>query len=80
MKFRPEKPDKTQSEFECCVLCGAKTKVLKSTPVQARSDYIEGAGQLCARCAAELRGEDLYASQSGYVYELPYYEKTRAYR
>lgn len=38
---------------EPCVLCGAKTGYKRSHPIQQRSHYIEGAGQLCPRCYHE---------------------------
>jgi hypothetical protein len=42
-------------DFEKCVLCGARTTVLKTTPIQERNYYIEGVGQLCESCAIELQ-------------------------
>lgn len=30
-----------------CVLCGKETEYDEDTPVSARLDYVEGAGQLC---------------------------------
>ena len=41
-------------EFETCVLCGKLTSVRKDTPLDLRSDYLEGAGQLCYECPREL--------------------------
>ena len=38
---------------EPCVLCGAKTGYKRSDPIQQRSHYIEGAGQLCPFCYHE---------------------------
>jgi hypothetical protein len=40
------KPD----EYEVCVMCGEKTDVLKSTDINFRIGYVEGAGQLCLNC------------------------------
>ena len=37
-------------EYETCVLCGDTTNVKKSTHVDFRTGYIEGAGQLCPKC------------------------------
>jgi len=42
-----------QNIFENCVGCGAQTEELVITPVSFRYNYIEGAGQLCNKCAAE---------------------------
>lgn len=36
--------------YEDCILCGNKTTTLKSTHVDFRTGYIEGAGQLCREC------------------------------
>jgi hypothetical protein len=38
------------NEYECCVLCGKETVYKRSTHVDMRHGYIEGAGQLCASC------------------------------
>ena len=36
--------------YEDCILCGEKTTTLKTTHVDFRTGYIEGAGQLCRGC------------------------------
>jgi len=36
--------------YEDCILCGVKTDTLKTTHVDFRTGYIEGAGQLCREC------------------------------
>jgi len=36
--------------YEDCILCGCKTTTLKTTHVDFRTGYIEGAGQLCRDC------------------------------
>ena len=36
--------------YEDCILCGNKTTTLKTTHVDFRTGYIEGAGQLCREC------------------------------
>jgi len=41
---------KNQDPYEDCILCGEKTDVLRSTHVDFRTGYIEGAGQLCNKC------------------------------
>ena len=43
-----------KDEYEKCVLCGKTTNVLKSTPIELRLAYVECAGQLCDKCAAEM--------------------------
>lgn len=35
---------------ERCVLFGCETKVSKSMPIELRSEYVEGVGQLCPNC------------------------------
>ena len=36
--------------YEQCILCGVETTTLKTTHVDFRTGYIEGAGQLCREC------------------------------
>jgi hypothetical protein len=36
--------------FEQCVMCGVETTTLKTTHVDFRYGYVEGAGQLCRQC------------------------------
>jgi hypothetical protein len=38
------------NEVEVCVLCGKDTPYVKSTHIDFRNHYIEGAGQLCQSC------------------------------
>ena len=45
-----KKDTKSESKNEACALCGAKTDVPKSLPVDERDCYIYGAGQLCRSC------------------------------
>jgi len=39
-----------QSIYEDCVQCGKQTTTLKTTHIDFRTGYIEGAGQLCWEC------------------------------
>jgi len=41
--------------YETCVMCGEETTTLKTTHVDFRYGYVEGAGQLCRQC---YLGED----------------------
>ena len=41
--------------YETCVMCGEETTTLKTTHVDFRYGYVEGAGQLCREC---YLGED----------------------
>ena len=46
-----EVENKTKAnEFDHCVLCGVETVYKRSTHVDMRHGYIEGAGQLCPNC------------------------------
>jgi hypothetical protein len=36
--------------YEDCILCNSKTTTLKTTHIDFRTGYIEGAGQLCREC------------------------------
>jgi hypothetical protein len=36
--------------YEDCILCGVETTTLKTTHIDFRTGYIEGAGQLCIDC------------------------------
>ena len=41
--------------YEDCIMCGCKTETLKTTHIDFRYGYVEGAGQLCRSC---YLGED----------------------
>jgi hypothetical protein len=36
--------------YETCIMCGEETTTLKTTHIDFRTGYIEGAGQLCREC------------------------------
>ena len=36
--------------YETCVMCGEETTTLKTTHVDFRYGYVDGAGQLCREC------------------------------
>lgn len=42
---------KVLPEMETCVTCGAVTNEPKDKHIDFRYNYIEGAGQLCSKCA-----------------------------
>ncbi|NDB28967.1 hypothetical protein EB155_02160 [archaeon] len=42
------RPD--SDEYEKCIMCGETVPYLKSTHIDLRNGYIEGAGQLCKEC------------------------------
>ena len=41
---------KTDDNTDRCVLCGGYTEYMKDTPVEQRTRYVTGAGQLCKEC------------------------------
>ena len=41
---------KAEDEIDHCVLCGVETPYKRSTHIDMRIGYIEGAGQLCKSC------------------------------
>ena len=43
-----------------CVLCWNLTDVPRDMPINQRHSYLEGQGQLCARCYYELCGADVF--------------------
>ena len=47
----------TEAGEERCVVYGKRTGVMADMPIALRRGYIEGAGQLCPFCRAELYGK-----------------------
>jgi hypothetical protein len=43
-------PTEELNIFENCIQCGVETTTLKSTHIDFRIGYVEGAGQLCREC------------------------------
>jgi len=52
-QFLAEDVNRREEDYENCVGCGLKTFVRKDTHVEARRNYIPGAGQLCTGCASK---------------------------
>ena len=50
-------PIELEHQYDECVLCGRLTSEKKETPIEMRSDYLIGAGQLCRDCYRELKPE-----------------------
>lgn len=44
------KAERSADEFDHCILCGVETPYKRSTHIDMRLGYIEGAGQLCSAC------------------------------
>lgn len=42
------------SEMEHCVLCGRKTDIPRKRPIDCRTGYVVGCGQLCPDCCRAL--------------------------
>jgi len=40
--------------FEICVICHKETNIPVNLHIAQRAHYIEGAGQLCAKCYAKI--------------------------
>ena len=38
------------SIYETCIMCGSETTTLKTTHIDFRYGYVDGAGQLCREC------------------------------
>lgn len=42
---------KVEYEMEKCIICGVETNEPKDKHIDFRYNYVEGAGQLCSKCA-----------------------------
>ena len=58
-----------EQKFERCAMCGALTDVPISKPVELRRNYEIGLGQLCMRCAKEMREEDARLEKGSLLHE-----------
>lgn len=47
----PNRDFKVESKMEECIVCGVDTNEPKDKHIDFRYNYIEGAGQLCSKCA-----------------------------
>ena len=45
-----DRPIHIVDEYDTCMLCGVETSYKRSTHIDMRVGYIEGAGQLCTKC------------------------------
>ena len=50
LSCRLKEEQKSQDEFDKCVLCGKETEYKRSTHIDMRVGYVEGSGQLCSVC------------------------------
>ena len=46
----------SEDGFDLCVSCSTKTAYKTEAHIDARRNYIEGAGQLCGNCYETLEG------------------------
>ena len=51
IKKLPKDDSKVVVEMDECIVCGIETNEPKDKHVDFRFNYIEGAGQLCSKCA-----------------------------
>ena len=56
LKVNVNSGDNETSAFEKCVCCGKLTDVRRDTPVDARTCYVDGAGQLAKDCYERIYG------------------------
>lgn len=47
----PNDDFKVETEMEECIVCGVDTNEPKDKHIDFRYNYVEGAGQLCSKCA-----------------------------
>ncbi len=52
-----KKKNKSDEEYEFCVICKGKTKIKKSQATDQRYGYVEGAGQVCLECYKDLKND-----------------------
>lgn len=50
-KLLPNNDFKVESKMEECIVCGVDTNEPKDKHIDFRYNYVEGAGQLCSKCA-----------------------------
>ena len=48
--FEEDSTKEWREEFDNCLLCGEKTVYKTTDNIHSRTEYIEGAGQLCVSC------------------------------
>tara|TARA_B100000287_G_scaffold404198_1_gene426656 strand:+ start:728 stop:967 length:240 start_codon:yes stop_codon:yes gene_type:complete len=54
--FRKKKDKKMNKKdnTDKCVMCGANTEYTKDTHIDFRTNYVEGAGQMCNDCHTKI--------------------------
>ena len=51
IKKLPKDNSKVVVEMDECIVCGVETNEPKDKHIDYRYNYVEGAGQLCSKCA-----------------------------
>ena len=69
--LKAEQAAKQQDEFEHCIVCGVETPYKRSTHVDMRHGYIEGAGQLCSKCYSGGTDRNHLAIPEHIIYNTP---------
>lgn len=64
-------------DYELCVICGEITNIKKNEPVDRRTDYFPGFGQLCHERAIKNIAAEKTAMRNNFVYKIPVYRKGR---
>ena len=57
--------------YETCIICGTVTPVLKSTDINYRTGYVEGAGQLCYGCFTGRKPYDSVCISTKEIQDTP---------
>ena len=65
------KAESKDNNFDHCIMCDVETTYLKSTHIDMRIGYIEGAGQLCSKCYNKGNEPRLLTLPEGLVLSNP---------
>jgi hypothetical protein len=66
-----EAENKVSDNYDHCVLCGVETVYKRSTHIDLRVGYIEGAGQLCSKCYSSGTDRNHIAIPEHIIYNTP---------
>ena len=58
-------------DYDHCILCGVETAYKRSTHIDMRHGYIEGAGQLCPNCYSRGTDRNHLAIPEHIIYNTP---------
>lgn len=69
--------DKVLSDYENCIICHRHVDIKKTTPINMREHYIEGAGQLCPICYERLySSKNIVLDDKFFLNEINKYKNT----